>query len=120
MPLLIPVTSAAASSLEPVGGTHCWAALYTLTHRPVVRPQVAENCSVEAGFNVVDEIIQRVLCLYPAAVDVELDDDPTVIDGISSVHNSAAAWKKRLHNYRAEQDHFAAELDGAFASCTAH
>lgn len=55
----------------------------------------------------VDEINQRVLRLYPAAVDVELDDDTTVVDGISSVHNSVTAWKNRLHNYQAEHDHFA-------------
>ncbi len=71
-----------------------------------------EHCSDQAGFNLVDEINQRLLRLYPAAVDVELDDDPTLVDGVSSAQNSVAAWKKRLHNYQAEHDHFAQD-DGA-------
>ena len=66
-----------------------------------------EHCAAQEGFNVVDEINQRLLRLYPAAVDVELDDDPTVVDGLSSAHNSVTAWKNRLHNYQAEHDHLA-------------
>jgi len=83
--------------------------LYLGTHGQgdEVLSQVAEHCSAEVGFNVVDEINQRVLLLYPAAVDVQLDDDATVIDGLASVHNSPAAWKSRISNYRAEHDHFA-------------
>ena len=66
-----------------------------------------EHCAAQEGFNVVDEINQRLLRLYPAAVDVELDDDPTMVDGMSSAHNSVIAWKNRLHNYQAEHDHLA-------------
>jgi hypothetical protein len=79
---------------------------------PWLAGQVVEHCSDQAGFNLVDEINQRLLRLYPAAVDVELDDDPTLVDGVSSAQNSVAAWKKRLHNYQAEHDHFAQD-DGA-------